>query len=115
MKSAQIEGGESDRRHLCHHIPLSFHRPAVADVTDSTGVASHLYLLDCCCAMEYIDEDAWKLGELPARPTHIEQALRIFREAGIRHLSDASIFFPDDSQKFKFIDFAMEEFQVMWC
>jgi hypothetical protein len=100
---------------LCYHIPHSFHRPAVADVTDSTGVVSHLYLLDCCYAMEYIDGDAWKLGELLDRPTHIEQALQVFREAGIRHLSDVSIFYPDDSQNFKFIDFAIEEFQGMWC
>lgn len=100
---------------LCHHVPQSFHRPTVADVTDSTEVASHLYLLDCCYAMEYIDGDAWKLGELLDRPTHIEQALQSFGEAGIRHLSDASIFFPDDSQNFKFIDFAMDEFQGMWC
>jgi hypothetical protein len=65
--------------------------------------------------MEYIDGDAWKLAALLDRPTHIEQGLRVFREAGIRHLSDVSIFFPDDSQNFKFIDFAMEEFQGMSC
>jgi hypothetical protein len=45
---------------------------------------------------------------------HIDKALDAFREAGIHYLTDASIFSPDDPGKFRFIDFAIEEFPAVW-
>lgn len=66
--------------------------------------------------MEYIRGGSVKLGLYPvgSRPHHIELALAAFHDVGIHHLIDTSVFFPDDPDAFKFIDFAVEEFQTFW-
>lgn len=72
-------------------------------------------MLDHCYVIEYIEGNARKLGECLAdsRPEHIER-LNSFRNLGIFHLIDASVFSLDDPDNFKFIDFAIEEFQAYW-
>lgn len=99
---------------LRNHIPQYFRRCLVADVTDSVGSVAHRYMLALCYVMEYIEGVERKFGELRLdyRCDHIEEALEAFREAGIDHVIDSSIFSPDDPDKFIFIDFAMEEFQT---
>ena len=74
------------------------------------------YMLDHCYVIEYIEGNARKLGECLAdsRPEHIERALNSFRNLGIFHLIDASVFSLDDPDNFKFIDFAIEEFLAYW-
>jgi hypothetical protein len=101
---------------LRDHVPHSFGRCTIADVLHSSESIADFYMLDHCYLMEYIEGDARKLGEYPAdfRPAHIERALDAFRKIGVSHLTDASIFFADDPNHFKFIDFAIEEFQVYW-
>jgi hypothetical protein len=101
---------------LRDHISQSFRRCVVEDVTGPAGSVADRYMLDCCYAIEYIEGVPRKLGELfiESRPDHIRKALRAFREAGILHLTDPSIFFPDDPEKFRFIDFAIEEFPAVW-
>jgi hypothetical protein len=97
---------------LRNHVARSFRRCVIEDVTGPAGCVADRYMPDCCCAMEYMEGVPTKIGELfiESRPDHIRKALRAFREAGIHHLTDPSIFFPDDPEKFRFIDFAIEEF-----
>jgi len=101
---------------LRNHIPRSFHRCTVADVRDCAGSVADRYMLTHCYAMEYIVGVATKLVEFPieCRPDHIAKALETFRALGIDHIIDSSIFSPDDPESFRFIDFAVEEFQVSW-
>lgn len=101
---------------LCNHIAQSFCRCVVEDVTDPAGSVADRYILDCCYAMEYIEGVPMKLGNLfiESRPYHIRKALTAFREAGILHLTDPSIFSLDDPEKFRFIDFAVEEYPPCW-
>ena len=75
---------------------------------------SNQYMLNWCYAMEHVRGAAIKLGAIPkdSRPEHIKRALNAFCQAGIHHLTDASVFSPDDPVNFKFIDFAIEEFEV---
>lgn len=102
--------------YLRHHIALLADRYVIENVTDGARSVAHQYMLDHCYAMEYISGSARKFGQYPSdsRPEHIQKALRTFYEAGICHLIDASVFFPDDPDNFKFIDFAIEEFQAFW-
>ncbi len=101
---------------LRNHIPQSFRRCVVADVTDSAGSVADRYMLAHCYVMEYIEGVARKFGELGTeyRPDHIAKALKAFREVGISYVIDSSIFSPDDPEQFRFIDFATEEFQAAW-
>jgi hypothetical protein len=101
---------------LRDHVPHSFGRCTVADVLHSGESIADFYMLDHCYVMEYIEADARKLGECPvgSRPAHIERALHAFRKIGVFHLIDTSVFFLDDPDNFKFIDFAIEEFQAYW-
>ena len=57
--------------------------------------------------MEYIEGEAAKLRAVD-RLAHIREAHSAFHRAGIAHTTDASVFFAEDPQKFKFIDFAVE-------
>lgn len=91
------------------HIPHSFRRCAIADVIGHGESVAANYLLGCCYAMEYIEGSAAKLVMVKHLP-HIGEALRAFRRAGIAYTTDASVFFAEDPQKFKFIDFAVEAF-----
>jgi hypothetical protein len=102
--------------YLRNHIARFADRCVIQDVTDcARSVADH-YMLDHCYAMEYIEGAARKIGEYPngSRPEHVQKALNAFYEAGICHLTDASVFLPDDPDKFKFIDFAIQEFEAVW-
>jgi hypothetical protein len=101
---------------LRNHIPQQFQRCIIDDVTGRHGSVADLYMLDLCYVMEYIDGVDRKLGEFPIeyRPYHVDKALEAFRAAGIHHLTDTSIFLPDDRDNFRFIDFAIEEFQASW-
>lgn len=116
--ASECEAYERGARHtfLRNHIPWFFRRCIVADVTDSAGSIADQYMLAYCYAMEFIEGAATKLGEFPTdnRPGHIAKALEAFREAGIGHVRDSSIFSPDDPEKFRFIDFSIEEFQPIW-
>jgi hypothetical protein len=98
--------------YLRNHVPRFFGQFVIQDVTEGDQSVAHNYILECCYAMEYITGVATKLGGY--RPEHIQRALSAFLEAGIRHLTDASVFFPDDPENFKFIDFAIEEFEAFW-
>jgi hypothetical protein len=102
--------------YLRNHIPRFAGRCAIRDVIDGTRSVAHHYMLDHCYAMEYIPDVAEKLGDYPrgSLPRHIEEALNAFREAGICHVKDASVFFLNDPDNFEFIDFATEEFEVSW-
>lgn len=116
---SECEAYERAAQHpfLRNHIPQYFQRHPVQDVTDLAGRSvAALYMLDLCYVMRYVDGSPLKLGMLTAgyRPAHIEQALQDFRDAGISHLIDASIFSPDDPEHFTFIDFAIDEFQPLW-
>lgn len=101
---------------LRNHVPRLFHKCQIADVQGLHGTVADRYVLDHCYAIEFIPGNAIKLGALPSghRPPHIDEALRLFCAAGIFHLIDASIFFPEDEERFVFIDFATEEFQPSW-
>lgn len=115
---SECEAYERAAQHpfLCDHIPQYFQRRTIDDVTGSTGSVAHRYMLDLCYVMQYINGSPTKLGMLCAgsRSAHIEVALQAFRAAGILHYEDASIFSPNDPEDFRFIDFAMEEFQPFW-
>jgi hypothetical protein len=94
---------------LREHIPASFRRCKISDVLEYDESVAGNYLLDCCYVVEYIDSNAppAKLRAV-AGLSHIEEALTAFDRVGIAHTSDASVFFAEDPQKFKFIDFAVE-------
>ena len=93
---------------LRDHIPHSFRRCVIADVIEYDESVAVNYLLECCYAMEYIEGIATKIRALDDQFTHISEAKRAFHSAGIRHTTDASLFFATDPQKFKFIDFAVD-------
>ena len=97
---------------LRDHIPRFFHQCEVANVTEAGGSVGCRYLLNCCYAMEFIAGVDTKLGELSGNlPNHIEKALDAFHEAGIHHVTDASVFCPADPPTSRFIDFATVEFE----
>ena len=99
---------------LTSHIPQFLGPCVISDITDAAGKSIlDCYIPDHCYAMEYIEGPAIKLGSIPVEgyPDHIKAALRAFYSAGVRHLSDVSIFSPSDPTSFKFIDFATEEFR----
>jgi hypothetical protein len=52
----------------------------------------------------------WRIDLTGEHLPHIGDALRAFQRAGIAYTTDASVFFAEDPQKFKFIDFAVEAF-----
>jgi hypothetical protein len=94
---------------LRDHIPGSFQRCEIVDVVEYGESIATKYLLPCCYAMEYIEGEADKLRAVE-HLRHIREAQSVFHRAGIAHISDASVFFATDPQKFKFIDFAVEAF-----
>lgn len=94
---------------LCAHIPHSFRLCAIADVIEYGESVAANYLLGCCYVMEYIEGRATKLEMVKHLP-HIGEALRAFQRTGIAYTTDASVFFAEDPQKFKFIDFAVGAF-----
>jgi hypothetical protein len=98
---------------LAKHVPRFFRPCVIHDVVGSAGSVAEQFMLDHCYSMEYIDGVPVEIGELFAGncPVHVERALQAFRECGIKHLLDASVFFAHDPNNFKFIDFAVEEFQ----
>ena len=106
----------AQRPFLRNHIPRSFRRCVIENVIGSGTSVAHLYMLDHCYAIQYIEGHARKLGESPDGfcPLHIEKALQKFYDVGVHHLIDTSIFFPDDPNNFIFIDFATEEHQAFW-
>lgn len=102
--------------YLRNHVPRFAGQFQIQDVIDGDRSVAHNYMRDCCYAMEYIAGTPTKLGSYPSDscPAHINKALSAFRDAGIHYLKDASVFFPDDPENFKFIDFATEEFEAFW-
>ena len=116
--AAECEAYERAGLHpfLRNHIPGSFRRCVVEDVTESAGSVPDCYMLGHCYAMEYVQGIARKFGEFPIDylTHHIKEAVEAFHEVGINHLIDSSVFSPDDPEKFRFIDFAIEEFQALW-
>lgn len=99
---------------LRDHIPHSFRRCEIAGVAEFGESVAANYLLPCCYAMEYIEGAAAKLRAVE-QLGHIREAQSAFHRAGVAHTSDASVFFAEDLQKFKFIDFAVEVFPpVPW-
>jgi hypothetical protein len=94
------------------HIPRFLGRRVISDIVDVAGKSVlEYYIPDHCYAMEYIEGKAIKLGNIPdeRRADHINATLSAFCAAGVQHLTDLSIFLPDDAQNFKFIDFAISE------
>jgi hypothetical protein len=81
---------------LRDHIPYSFRRCVITDVIEDDKSAATNYLLQCCYAMEYLEGVATKLRALDDHLTHISEAKRAFHSAGIRHTTDASVFFATD-------------------
>jgi hypothetical protein len=99
---------------LRDHIPHFFGSCEIESVIGPNRPVDEHYLRGCCYVMEYIDDSPIKLGEIRSDfPGHIREALRHFKEAGIDYLEDASIFFVDDPQEFKFIDFAVRDYPLM--
>ncbi len=97
------------------HVPRFHGACRIQDVHDASGKSvAHRYLLAHCYAIDYVGGSETKLGGLEQRFEHIRNAEGVFRSLGIRHLIDASVFAPEDPVNFKFIDFAMEEFEVFW-
>jgi hypothetical protein len=94
---------------LRDHIADSFRRCEIADVFEYGGSVGSNYLLHCCYAMEYIEGAAVKLRAVE-QFSHIREAQSAFHRVGVVHISDASVFFAEDPQKFKFIDFAVAAF-----
>jgi hypothetical protein len=94
---------------LRDHIPHSFRRCEIANVVEGDESVSTDYLLGCCYAMEYIEGEAAKLRAVDQLP-HIKEAEQAFHRTGIAYTTDASVFLAEDSQTFKFIDFAVEAF-----
>lgn len=90
-------------------IPHSFRRCEIGDVTEFGESVADDYLLPCCNCMEYIEGAAAKLRAVD-QLAHIREPQSAFHRAGIAHTTDASVFFAEDPQKFKFIDFAVEAF-----
>jgi hypothetical protein len=93
---------------LREHVPHSFRRCDIAGVVEH-GESAANYLLQCCSAMEYIEGSAAKLAMVEHLP-RIGEALGAFQRAGVAYTTDASVFFAEDPQRFKFIDFAVEAF-----
>ena len=109
-KAYQIAAADS---FLSQHIP-NFHGPrTIQAVLDGAHSIADQYMLNHCYAIEYINGKDTKLGAV-AGLAHIVKALKAFHDAGIHHLIDASVFMPEDPQNFKFIDFALEEYEAYW-
>lgn len=97
---------------LRSHAPKFFGTVTIDDVLDENGQSeADRYLLDCCYKMEFIEGNACKIGALESVFPHLRQAVRHFQDAGVAYMKDCCVFFPEDKQQFKFIDFATKEFE----
>lgn len=96
---------------LCQHIPRFYGSCTIEDVRNANCSVAYQYNLTDCCIMEYVNAEPRKLGVIRDLE-HIRTALKAFREAGIHYTIDASVFMADDPQHFKFIDFAIKEFEL---
>lgn len=112
---SECEAYELARSHdfLCQHVPRFYGACTIQDVQGANCSVADQYNLSDCYSMEYIDAGSpKKLGLIDDHVAHIRKALKTFHEVGIHCTIDASVFMADDPQQFKFIDFAMKEFEV---
>jgi hypothetical protein len=97
--------------------PLFYGTLVVTDVIGRAGDSvKDQYLLNCCYEMEFlIGPSPVKIGVCTSSGwQHISDAQSAFWKAGIKHMTDCSVFFPEDTKKFKIIDFATEEFELFF-
>jgi hypothetical protein len=75
---------------------------------DGESVGS-MYALDCCYRIELLagDERKFLTAGLREANEHLREAERRFLETGI-NLRDSSVFNGEDAERFKFIDFRLE-------
>ena len=100
-------GGDSWlRRHTAMYYGVS----AVDDIFDENGESvGRMYALDCCYRMELLtgDERKFLVAGLREGNEHLREAERRFSQTDI-DLRDSSVFDGEDAERFKFIDFRLE-------
>lgn len=99
---------------LLPYVPNFFCKRSFSSITSESGQdVSHLYLLDCCYEIEFINGTFKKLSNLTLHGTpeqEVAQITALFKAAGINHTIDADATTSDDLQKIeKIIDFSMRD------
>lgn len=95
---------------LRQHTATYYGTSAIDDILDEEGVGvGSIYALDCCYRMELLagDERKFLAAGLREANEHLREAERRFSERGI-DLRDSSVFNGENAEKFKFIDFRLE-------
>jgi hypothetical protein len=95
---------------LQRHTATYYGPSAIDDILDEDGESvGRMYALDCCYRMELLtgDERKFLAAGLREGNEHMREAGRRFREVGI-DLRDSSVFNGEDAERFKFIDFRLE-------
>jgi hypothetical protein len=95
------------RQYIEHFIGVN----AVCRIEDESGRdISHEYHLDFAYEMVRLTGEPIKIGELdPEFAQHIQT---LFRDAGVRYMSDCSVFLDHAGKPENVIDFAMQEYEL---
>ena len=87
----------------------AFYGPSnIEDILDGDGKSVRsMYSLDCCYRMELLSGEEMKFLSVRESLEHLLEAQERFSSNGI-DLSDSSVFYREDAERFKLIDFKME-------
>ncbi len=93
---------------LRDHVASFYGTCGIEDVIDIDGCSLRQdYLLDCCYVLEVLNGDPVTHPTLSSPVDHLRDAVSRFARIGI-DVHDADVFFAEDRQRFKFVDFEME-------
>jgi len=96
--------------YLAKHIPAYFGTITIDDVIGESGESiKDDFLLDCCYVTEQLDGAEYKVtaANVLENYPHVAEERKRMENYRIRTM-DASVFYADDPERFKIIDFEME-------
>jgi len=99
------------RSEICQYTKHFIGVKAVCRIEDERGRdISQEYHLEFAYEMVRLTGEPIKIGELDSEfAQHIQ---RLFRDAGVRHMSDCSVFLDQAGELVNVIDFAMQEYEL---
>lgn len=101
----------ADRIDICQYTQHFNGVKTVCRIEDESGRdISHEYHLDFAYEMARLTGEPIKIGDLPDRE-FAQHFQRLFRDAGVRHMNDCSVFLDHAGELANVIDFAMQEYE----
>jgi hypothetical protein len=99
------------RSEICQYTKHFIGVKAICKIEDESGRdISHEYHPEFAYEMVRITGESTKIGELDSEFAQNIQSL--FRDAGVRHMSDCSVFLDQAGELANLIDFAMQEYEL---